>query len=77
LPEDKVDNIRESYRGALMGALSTEDFTKIVKALVKEAKKGKAWAVKLAFSLTLSKLGDYDLDYEPPPDPFEITLGEP
>lgn len=76
MPKSKV-SVKKSYREALIGALSTEDFTKIVKALVKEAKKGKAWAVKLAFSLTLSKLGDYDLDYEPPPDPFKITFGEP
>ena len=73
MPKSKV-SVKKSYREALIGVLSIEDFTAVVKALVKEAKKGKAWAVKAVFSLTLSKLGDYDLDYEPPPDPFEITF---
>lgn len=52
-----------TYREALQGSISTEDFAKVVKALVKEAKRGKAWAVKLTFSLALSKLENRDLDY--------------
>lgn len=69
-----VSKARKTYREVLQDAISTADFTEVVKALVKEAKKGKAWAVKAVFSLTLAKLGDYDLDYEPPPNPFEITF---
>lgn len=59
----KKTKAQSTYRDTLHVAISTEDFAEIVKALVKEAKKGKAWAVKLAFSLALAKLGDYDLDY--------------
>lgn len=59
----KKTKAQSTYREALQGAISTEDFAKIVKALVKEAKRGKAWAVKLTFSLALAKLGDLDLDY--------------
>lgn len=50
-----VSKARISYRQAVEKAVGLEDFTAIVKALIREAKKGKAWAVREFFDLTLGK----------------------
>ena len=58
--------VKKSYREALIDALSIEDFTAVVKVLVKEAKKGRGWAVReiLTLSLPGRRGSDYDLDYD-------------
>ena len=45
--------VKKSYREALIDALSVKDFTAVVKALVKEARRGRPWAVKEILALTL------------------------
>ena len=58
--------VKKSYREALIDALSVKDFTAVVKALIKEARRGRPWAVKEILALTLPgrKSSDYDLDYD-------------
>lgn len=50
-----VSKTRLFYRQAVEKIISLEDFRAIVKALIKEAKKGKAWAVREFFDLTLGR----------------------
>jgi len=57
-----VSKSRISFRQALEDAISTEDFTEVVKVLIAEAKKGKSWAIREFFDLTLGK--DFHLEIE-------------